>query len=35
MLVMELADKSLMREIEERSLTKNYFQDDELHHIFL
>ncbi|CAD8132962.1 unnamed protein product [Paramecium pentaurelia] len=34
-LVMELADKSLMKEIEERIQNKKYFSDDQLHHFFL
>ncbi|CAD8205883.1 unnamed protein product [Paramecium octaurelia] len=34
-LVMELADKSLMKEIEERIQAKKYFSDDQLHNFFL
>ncbi|CAD8177943.1 unnamed protein product [Paramecium pentaurelia] len=34
-LVMELADKSLMKEIEERRLANKYFSDDQLQQIFL
>ncbi|CAK94914.1 unnamed protein product (macronuclear) [Paramecium tetraurelia] len=34
-LVMELADKSLMKEIEDRIQAKKYFTDDQLHNFFL
>ncbi|CAD8090312.1 unnamed protein product [Paramecium sonneborni] len=34
-LVMELAEKSLMKDIEERIQAKKQFSDDQLHHIFL